>query len=119
MNTDNEKRLIPEFDVWFSTKWIASGGLITPATAAKILKKTTARIAQMMTEGKLETYRYGNATFVSFPAVMRMAHEKQYQEAYKEIKKIKKLPISEEQKKVFYDDMMLLAETLKNQVTEK
>lgn len=119
MNTDNAKRLIPDFDVWFSTKWIASGGLITPATASKILKKTTARIAQMMAEEKLKTYRYGNATFVSFPEVMRMAYERQYQETEKEIKKIKKLPIPEEQKEALYTEMMLLIETLKNQVTEK
>ena len=51
---------LPEFDAWFSEKWLVSGGLITPATAAKILNKTAGRITQMMTEGKIKSYKYKN-----------------------------------------------------------
>lgn len=108
---------LPEFDAWFSEKWLVSGGLITPATAAKILNKTAGRITQMMTEGKIKSYKYKNIPFVCFPDVMRIAKQQQFEivmEQIKEMQKDKRVP--EHVKEQYLEEIMPTLELLKNSV---
>ena len=68
------------YDAWFIKVWNSAGGLITQTTAAKILHRTTGRIAQMITEGKLTAYRYSEKEpiLVSFAEICH-AYEAQDQ----------------------------------------
>ena len=49
-----KKQIDFDFYEWFKENWLISGGLISQATASKILNKTTGRIAQMIREGKIK-----------------------------------------------------------------
>jgi len=83
-----------DFFAWISDNWLSAGGLITQATAARLLNKSTGRIAQMITEQKIREYRYQNVSFVSFTEVFQLAREAAYKKANaqieKELKKIQK-----------------------------
>ena len=117
MNLNFFKDNLPEFDAWFSEKWLVSGGLITPATAAKILKKTPGRITQMVAEGKIKSYKYGNTPFIRFPDVMRIARKQRYEEIMKEIEKIKKDPnVPEQIKEQYIQEITPTLELLNNSV---
>lgn len=73
--------------------WGRVGGLITPATAARMLSLSKGRITQMMTEGKLQKFVFPdeNLVFVSWLEVRNMAgpliQAKQKKLAYAEIEK--------------------------------
>ena len=117
MNLDFFKDNLPEFDAWFSEKWLTSGGLITPATAAKILNKTAGRITQMVTEGKIKSYRYKNTPFVAFPDVMRIAKQQQYETVMQEIEALKADPsVPEHIKNEYIAEITPTLELLKNSV---
>lgn len=62
-----------DFYAWLQRNWTMTGGLINQATAARLLKRSTSRITNMIKEGKLKEYRYNNLSFLSYPEVMRMA----------------------------------------------
>ena len=63
------------FYKWLKENWTIAGGLIRKADAAKILRKTTARIEQMVKENKLQEYRFGKAVFLSYAQVMEIARK--------------------------------------------
>lgn len=108
---------MPEFDAWISEKWIISGGLISPATAARILNKTAGRITQMAAERKLRLYKYDNTTFVSFADVMKIARKQRYEEIMKEIEKIKKAPdVPEQIKEQYIQEIPPTLELLNNSI---
>ena len=71
------------FDVWYEKIWQRAGGLISQSDAARILKKDTSRIAQMIKEGKLKRYQYENLSYVSYAEVIRA---KQLKEMKKDLK---------------------------------
>ena len=111
------KYMKPEFDAWISEKWIVSGGLISPATAAQILKKTAGRITQMTSEKKIRLYKYENKTFVSFADVMKIARKQRYDEIMKEIETIKKdKSVPEEIKRQYVEDITPTLELLNNSI---
>lgn len=61
----------------FQEQWLKSGGLITPATAARLLRLSRGRITQMQTEGKLKPYIMANGTpMLSFTEVMELEEER-------------------------------------------
>ena len=108
---------MPEFDAWISEKWIVSGGLISPAIAARILNKTAGRITQMAAERKIRLYKYDNTTFVSFADVMKIARKQRYEEIMKEIEKIKKDPnVPEQIKEQYIQEITPNLELLNNSV---
>ena len=117
MNLNFFKDNLPEFDAWFSEKWLVSGGLITPATAAKILKKTPGRITQMVAEGKIKSYKYGNTPFIRFPDVMRIAKQEQYETVMQEIEALKADPkVLDCIKKQYIEEITPTLEILKQSV---
>ncbi len=70
-----------EFAEWMKSNWVIAGGLISQATASKILQRTTGRIAQMITEGKIEgIYRYENIVFVSYAEIMKILKKQEDEE---------------------------------------
>lgn len=75
-----------QFDVWFTEMWLKSGGLISQATAAKILNRTQGRISQMVNEKKLKLYQYENMLFVSFIEVREIAQQDNLKKAKKMLK---------------------------------
>ena len=62
-----------EYFNWIRDAWTEAGGLITQATAMRLLERSKGRINQMITEGKLKEYRYGNQSFLSYPEIMKLA----------------------------------------------
>lgn len=68
---DRQKNL--EYFNWLRDTWTEAGGLITQATAMRLLERSKGRINQMITEGKLKEYRYGNQSFLSYPEIMKLA----------------------------------------------
>ena len=82
-----------KFHHWMIETWGRLGGLITPATAARMLSLTKGRVTQMMTEGKLQRFVFpeDNLVFVSWLEVRNMAEPliraKQKRLAHAEIKK--------------------------------
>lgn len=74
MKKDDAKNLM--FYQWINENWLISGGLITKATAARILNRTTGRISQMVREGKLIEHRFNNEiSFVRFAQVREIAEK--------------------------------------------
>ena len=66
-----------EYATEFKDAWMRAGGLITPATAAKMLEVTTARIAQMQKEGKLQVFKdKAGKTMLSFHEINKLITEK-------------------------------------------
>ena len=74
----NPKEEDIEFYNWTCEHWLITGGLITQATAARLLGKSKGRITQMIKEGKLKEHRYKKISFLEFPEVMKMARERIY-----------------------------------------
>ena len=75
-----------EFYAWYTENWLKSGGLISQATAARLLNKSTGRIAQMIKEGKIkEYYQFENLSFVAFPEIMKEARKEIFKRCKKEI----------------------------------
>lgn len=74
--TKKAKKMYSE---WFKENWIKTGGLITPATASKILEVSSARIAQMINEQKIKKYEYyeDGKTLLSFTEVYNVKQEKE------------------------------------------
>ena len=67
------------FREWFKSNWLASGGLIPKATAAKLLGKCKGRITQMVKEGKLNEHRYNSAiSFLEAPQIFTIMHKEAY-----------------------------------------
>ena len=64
-----------EFYSKFRDTWIKSGGLISQATARRLLNRTKGRIPQMIKEGKLTTYEIEGVTYLSFAEVMTKAEK--------------------------------------------
>ena len=75
-----------QFDVWFTEMWLKSGGLISQATAAKMLNKSKGRISQMVKEKKLKLYQYENMLYVSFIEVREIAQRDNLKKAIKLLK---------------------------------
>lgn len=74
-----------QFVTWFTEMWLKSGGLISQATAAKMLDKTQGRISQMVKEKKLKLYQYENMLYVSFIEVRKIAMQDNLKKALKEL----------------------------------
>ena len=76
----------------FKDTWIKAGGLITQATARRLLNRTKGRVNQMIKEGKLQTYTIEGINYLSFAEVMQKAEKIQTKlirdEAIKEFKKM-------------------------------
>lgn len=86
-----------EFYPTFKDTWIEAGGLISQATAGKLMHRTKGRITQMIKEGKLKQYRIDNVSYLSYAEVMTKAkkiQEKLARDTAEE--EIKKLGLSEE-----------------------
>lgn len=62
-----------EFYPTFKDTWIEAGGLISQATAGKLMHRTKGRITQMIREGKLKQYRIDNVSYLSYAEVMTKA----------------------------------------------
>lgn len=77
-----------EFYNWTCEHWLNTGGLITQATAARLLGKSKGRITQMIKEKKLEEHRYKNLSFLAFPEVMKIARKRIYKITNQNIIKI-------------------------------
>ena len=81
-----------EFYGKFRDTWIKAGGLISQATARRLLNRTKGRIPQMIKEGKLKTYEIEGVTYLSFAEVMEKAEKIQAklarEEAQKELAKL-------------------------------
>ena len=77
----------------FKDTWIKAGGLITQATARRLLNRTKGRVNQMIKEGKLQTYTIEGINYLSFAEVMQKAEKIQTKlirdEAIKEFKKMR------------------------------
>ncbi len=48
------------FRKWFDIKWSENKGLLTQATAAKLLQLSVARVYRLRKEGKIREYVYRN-----------------------------------------------------------
>ena len=84
------------FSVWFTEKWLETGGLISQATAAKMLNKTQGRVSQMVKEKKLKLFQYDNMSYVSFIEVRKIAQEQNHKKAIKIMEEASALlPVSE------------------------
>lgn len=86
-----------EFYPTFKDTWIEAGGLISQATAGKLMHRTKGRITQMIKEGKLKQYRIDNVSYLSYAEVMTKAkkiQEKLARDTAEE--ELKKLGLSEE-----------------------
>ena len=57
----------------FKDTWIEAGGLISQATARRLLERTKGRVTQMIKEGKLKQYTIEGVTYLSFAEVMEKA----------------------------------------------
>ena len=64
-----------EFYGKFRDTWIKAGGLISQATARRLLNRTKGRIPQMIKEGKLTTYEIEGVSYLSFAEVMAKAEK--------------------------------------------
>lgn len=64
-----------EFYPTFKDTWIEAGGLISQATAGKLMHRTKGRITQMIREGKLKQYRIDNVSYLSYAEVMTKAQK--------------------------------------------
>lgn len=73
------------FDEWHEKIWQRAGGLISQSDAARILRKDTSRIAQMIKEKKLKRYQYENISYVSYAEVMEIKQKNQLKKAQKDI----------------------------------
>ena len=76
----------------FRDTWIEAGGLISQATARRLLERTKGRITQMIKEGKLKQYTIEGVTYLSFAEVMEKAKKIQTKlvrsQAAEELKKL-------------------------------
>ena len=106
-----------DFYHWISQNWLYAGGLITQATAARLLKKSTGRIKQMITEQKIKEYRYENISFVSFTDVIRIAREETFRKVNKNLEKELKKLEKDIPKDLNEEDLKTL-EILKNTIFE-
>lgn len=81
----------------FRDTWIEAGGLISQATARRLLERTKGRITQMIKEGKLKQYTIEGVTYLSFAEVMEKAKKIQTKLARSQAaEELKKLGLGEE-----------------------
>lgn len=65
------------YSTWITDEWSKQGGLITPATASKILKLTRGRIAQLQKTGKLTEIKDPEGkTMLSLPQILKIEEER-------------------------------------------
>lgn len=68
-----------KFREWFRKNWLVSGGLISKATAARLLNKSKGRITQMVQEGKLKEHKFNFwISYLEAPEVFRILHKEEY-----------------------------------------
>jgi hypothetical protein len=84
-----------DFYVWFTQNWLIHGGLISKATAARMLNLTNGRVVQMVNEKKLQEIRYNaSVVFLSMAEVMKLVQvhvmETSTQKAQIEFEKMQK-----------------------------
>ena len=85
-----------EFYGKFRDTWIKAGGLISQATARRLLNRTKGRIPQMIKEGKLTTYEIEGVSYLSFAEVMTKAEKIQTKLARdKAVKELAKLGLGD------------------------
>lgn len=63
---------------WMLENWAIHGGLVTPATAAKLLEVSKTRITQLTKEGKLTKLLLENQILIPYPEVIKLAREREY-----------------------------------------
>jgi hypothetical protein len=81
----------------FRDTWIEAGGLISQATARRLLERTKGRVTQMIKEGKLKPYTIEGVTYLSYAEVMEKAKKIQIRLARaKAEEELKKLGFGEE-----------------------
>lgn len=81
----------------FKDTWIEAGGLISQATARRLLERTKGRVTQMIKEGKLKQYTIEGVTYLSFAEVMEKAKKIQTRLARAKAKEeLKQLGLPEE-----------------------
>ena len=59
----------------FTTSWMKAGGLISQATARRLLERSKGRINQMIKEGKLKEYVIEGVSYLSFAEVIEKAEK--------------------------------------------
>lgn len=68
-----------QFCEWFRKNWLVSGGLISKATAARLLGKCKGRITQMIKEGKLNEHKYNEGiSFLEAQQIFEIMHREEY-----------------------------------------
>lgn len=68
-----------DFRYWFRTNWIAAGGLMSKASAARLLNKSKSRITQMIAEGKLFEHKFSEGlSYIEAPQVFKIMHQEEY-----------------------------------------
>ena len=76
----------------YTSTWIKTGGLISQATAKRLLHRTKGRVTQMIKDGKLTPYVIEGVTYLPFAEVWEKAEKIQTklarEQAEKELAKI-------------------------------
>ena len=108
---------------WMLENWTFMGGMITQATASRLLNVSRTRISQMVKEGKLKETRYKDEIFVSYPEIMKIAKQKEVERELAEIQaekdKLKgKLP-QEEIDELYADAVSAIKEAYEAPETEQ
>ena len=63
---------------WMLENWAIYGGLVTPATAAKLLEVSKTRVTQLTKEKKLTKLLLENQVLITDPEVIKLAREREY-----------------------------------------
>lgn len=103
----DEKDERAKFLSWMIEQWTIHGGLITQATAAKLIGVTKGRITQMIREGKLKELRYQKQSFVPYGTTMKIGLEKNKSEMVRAIEKeVNQTQIPEEIKRGILEEFL-------------